>query len=348
MKEHVRAIAGNAVLRMSHRGFDVVCGSAGTVMSLAGITARRLGDAPATLRNYCVKIEDLRETVAILCRLSLPERRNVPGLDADRADIILGGAAILMSLLTEVKAQSLLVSDRGLRDGILQDILMREDQARATFDSMPVRLRSVLKLCRACGFDEPHALHVQRLGLSFFDDLSRLGIHPYGDRERELLGYGLLSHDIGSFLSHSGHEKHAYYLVRHSELLGFDDLEIAIIANIALYHPNMASLPTAARKLVRTLAAIVRVAEGLDRSHLGLVESAQLRVESKPRRASLSLECKSECDLEIWGVQQSRSLFEAVFGLPLSITLNHGDQCEHDGNGQSPAVMNLAMEAKNA
>src|SRR5207247_1349900 len=108
-------------------------------------------------RNYEVKTADLRETVELLCRLPLEERRRVSGLDADRADIIPAGAAILMTILEDVEAERITTSDLGLRYGILVDRVTREDAARETYASTPVRLRSILQLARACGFDERHA-----------------------------------------------------------------------------------------------------------------------------------------------------------------------------------------------
>lgn len=328
IKDYVRAVASPVVRRLADYGFETVYGSAGTITNLADVTARRLGDAPTSLRNYVVKVSDLHETVDMLCRLPLEERRKVPGLDSDRADIIPGGAAVLMSILEQVGADHITISDRGMRHGILVDRLMREEDARATYETTSVRRRSILQLARACNFEEEHALHVARLALSLFDQLRHLGYHPYGPRERELLDYAALVHDIGCFLSHTNHQQHAYYLVRYSDLLGFNDTEIEIIANVAYYHrkalpkkkhENLANLTRQGRKLVSVLAAILRVAEGLDRSHLGLVEAARLEPARNPDRLLLTLTSQADCQLEIWGVETNRDLFEKVFGCPLTM-----------------------------
>src|SRR5439155_12983453 len=135
----------------------------------------------------------------------------------------------------EVRADKLTVSDRGLRHGIIVDRLMREATAADTL-SGSIRRRSILQLARACSFDEGHARHVAALSLTLFDELRGLGLHTYGPRERELLEYAAHVHDIGCFLSHTNHQRHAYYLVRYSDLLGFNDTELAIIANVAYYH----------------------------------------------------------------------------------------------------------------
>lgn len=325
IQEYARAVAGHAVRRLKAQGFDAVYGSAGTITNLADVTARRLGDSPASLRNYEVRTADLRDTVEMLCRLPLEERRRVPGLDPDRADIILGGAATLLMVLEDVKADRIVISDRGLRHGILMDRLMRESEIGANLQ-MPVRLRSVLQLARACNFDEEHARHVAHLSLALFDELGRAGLHRMGPWERELLEYAALTHDIGCFLSHSNHQRHAYYLVRHSDLLGFNDTEIAIVANVAYYHrktvpkrrhENLQSLTKAGRRTVELLAAILRIAEGLDRSHLALVRGVRFTRQKKPSQILCTLDSTADCQLELWGVQTNQDLFEQVFGAPL-------------------------------
>jgi exopolyphosphatase / guanosine-5'-triphosphate,3'-diphosphate pyrophosphatase len=341
MKDHARSVAGHALRQFSNYGFDLVYGSAGTITNLADVTARRIGDAPSTLRNYTVKVSDLRDTMEQLHKLSLEDRRRVPGLDPDRADIILGGAAVLMAILEGVHAEKLTVSDRGLRHGILLDRLMREDEARATYEATPVRLRSILQLARTCNYDESHAEHISHLSMRLFDELRALGCHPYGPAERELLHYAALVHDIGCFLSHSNHQRHAYYLVRNSDLLGFTDTELAVVANTAYYHrkaiprkrhENMRSLTRPGRQLVTVLASILRITEGLDRSHLSLVRDLRLEKRKKPNRFVLTLVSESDCQLERWGVEAGRDLFERLYGLPLEVAL------EHDGAASIGAV----------
>lgn len=329
IKNHVRAVASHSTRQLVESGFDMVVGSAGTITNLAYVTARRLGESPTSLRNYAVRTTDLRDSVEILCGLSVEDRRKVPGLDPERADIILGGAAVLMTILEDAKADRITISDRGMRHGILLDRLMREEDARATFTT-PVRLRSITQLARSCKFEEEHSNHVSRLSLALYDELRRLGIHNFGRRARELLHYAALVHDIGCFLSHTNHQRHAYYLVRNSDLLGFNDTEIDIIANVAYYHrkaiprkkhENLRNLTRQGRRVVTVLAAILRIAEGLDRSHLGLVRD--LRLERSERgRLVLAITSDSDCQLEIWGVATNQDLLESLLGGPLEIRVD--------------------------
>lgn len=330
VQRYVLGVATQVSRKVRSAGFDIALGSAGTINTLGEVIARRLneGGSANNRQGNTFRLADLRETVHLLCRLSVEARRNVPGLDPARADIILGGASILLTLMEAFGIDRITTSDRGLRDGILLDHLLREEEALQRFQSLSVRRRSILQLARACNYEAEHSTHTAFLALRMFDELKRLKQHRYGDTSRELLEYAGIVHDIGTFLSHSNHQKHAFYLVRNSDLLGFDDMEIDIIANVALYHrksipkkrhENLAGLDRGERKRVAVLAAILRVAEGLDRSHLGLVREIEMTIALNPRRFVLTLLCSGDCELEVWGVQNSRDLFEYVFEAPLEM-----------------------------
>ena len=329
MQGYAQGVSTQIARKVRLAGFDMALGSAGTIGALADVVARHAPDTTTVSgRSVTFRLADLKDAAQMLCRLPLDARRNVPGMDAARADIIVGGAAVLITLMEAYGADRLTTSERGLRDGILLDYLLREDEARHHFQSQSVRRRSILQLARACNYDAEHAEHTAYLSLRLFDELAALKAHSYGERERELLDYAAITHDIGTFLSHSNHQKHAYYLVRNSDLLGFDDTEIDIIANVALYHrknlpkkkhPNLALLNREERHVVGALAAMLRIAEGLDRSHLSLVQDVSMARAANPTRYVLTLHCLSDCQLEIWGVQNGSDLFELVFAAPLEV-----------------------------
>ena len=283
IKAHVRHHALRAIQALEDRRIDLAVGSSGTVLNLVDVTIqRRHGRTLA--KDDVVTLDDLRETVERLCALSLAERRKVPGLNPDRADIIVAGAAVVETLLETLKVPSLRASDRGLRDGLLIDYLSRVEPTRPlTSDSF--RERSVLQLGRACDFDEAHAFHVARLSLTLFDSTRDLGLHDLGEWERELLEYAALLHDIGAFLSYTNHQVHTHYFIRSAELLGFDEKEITLVALAARYHQKsypdetnheFAALDRASQRVVKVLCTLLRLAECLDRGHMGVVRSARV------------------------------------------------------------------------
>ncbi|MBV9850992.1 MAG: Ppx/GppA family phosphatase [Armatimonadetes bacterium] len=341
MTRHVRSALAPASRAIARTRFSVMYGSSGTAQNLAEIAANGgTAPVPTSFRNYSLALADVQAISRRLCSLPLDQRRRVPGINPERGDIILGGVAILQTTMEAVGATSILISDRALREGIVVDRLMRETSppplappelgtggAEAEGDHVlaGARLRSIRKLMRATNVDEDHATHIVHLSLALFDQWKALGLHDYG-RARELLEYAALLHDAGFFVSHTDHQQHSYYLIRHSELLGFNDREIEIIANLAFYHrkaaprrrhPQFASLDAKTQRVVRVLSCALRLAEALDRSHLMLVKNVRCERLARPDRVRMTLEASADAQLELWAAQAQAAIFEKTFGLPL-------------------------------
>jgi exopolyphosphatase/guanosine-5'-triphosphate,3'-diphosphate pyrophosphatase len=305
------------------RGYDIdaAYGTSGTVRNLAAVAAKVFHDREPQ-REETVSLPDLRKAIKLLRGLSLEERRRVPGLNPDRADIVLAGAAVLETLLTDLELPSVTaLTECGLRDGLLVDYLARSPHA-ALVHELPVRERSVLRLVRACGADEAHARHVARLALELFDSTHEAGYQRLGAEERELLEDAALLHDVGTFISYAEHHVHSAYLIANADLLGFDQREIAIMAATALFHrkatPNVrhaayAHLEGQDRKIVRVLSNLLRLAERLDRSHGALVRHAAL-VSTGRRELTLRLDTKGVAQLELWGIENRRAAIEKALG----------------------------------
>lgn len=325
IQRYVRTRSVRTLQRLRQFTIEQVIGSSGTVMNLAEIAVRQTHKR-SWKRDDVVTREQLRETVRLLCSLPLAERRKVPGINPDRADIIIPGAAVLETLMQELDLPALSISDRSLRDGMPVDYLARSENAHL-FEHTSFRERSVLELGRRCGFDEQHARQVTKLAWELFDSAREAGLHHLGDWERELLEHACLLHDVGAFVSYSNHRSHSYYVIRNADLLGFDQTEIAIIAAVALFHhksfprmkhPEYAELDKRSRQIVRLLCTFLRVAESLDRSHLGAVEHARVRVIDR-KTVALDLIPARDCHLEIWELHDHEKAFEKVFGRRLEV-----------------------------
>jgi exopolyphosphatase/guanosine-5'-triphosphate,3'-diphosphate pyrophosphatase len=141
-------------------------------------------------------------------------------------------------------------------------------------------------------------------------------------RERLLLVAGALLHDVGDFVRYDGHHKHGYYLVLHSDIMGLSPDERAIVANLVRYHrksapdlahPNFRELAKDARSTVRSLAAILRIADALDREHKGKVQDVHASVGKT--RVRLKVDGAEDRELEEWTVTHKSELFREVFAL---------------------------------
>ncbi len=332
LQRHVRSLLVPAVRAIRDAGFSAMYGSSGTAQNLAEIIAQSMSaPVPTSLRNYELFLSDIQAATRRLCSLTLEQRRRVPGINPERADIIIGGSAILQTVMETVGAGSIRISDRGLREGIIVDRLRRGDalgvpaQKALTDDS--ARRRSIHQLMAATHVDETHAAHIVHLALTLFDQWKALGLHEY-DRARELLEYAALLHDAGFFVSHTDHQQHSYYLIRHSELLGFNDREIEIMANLALYHRKsvprrkhaaFAKLDARTQRVIRVLSCALRFAEALDRSHLMLVKEVTNEKLTRPDRVRLTLYASADAQLEVWAAEAQAAAFEKTFDLPLEV-----------------------------
>ncbi len=327
LRQYVRHAAIHTVYHIKQHRIDLAIGSSGTIQNLASVAAR-------ALRNRSLETEeilsytDLRRVAAMLCALPLEDRRKVPGLNPDRADIIISGAAILDALMEELGlAEIHVLQEGGLREGLLMDYFA---ESAHDVHRLSVRERSIVQLGRSCKIDESHARNAERLALELFDSAQKARLHPYGEWERELLGYATLLHDIGAFLSYSNHHVHSYYLINNADLLGFYKTEIEIMALTALFHrkalpsakhPGYAVLDRDTRKLVAFLSLLVRLVESLDRSHQKVVKHARLRP-SGPKGLCLAIETSGDAQLELWGIETRERAVQKTLGRKLKIELN--------------------------
>jgi exopolyphosphatase/guanosine-5'-triphosphate,3'-diphosphate pyrophosphatase len=311
------------------RDFDVAAayGTSGTIRTLAAVAARAV-HADATSDETLLTLEDVRQAANLLRRLNLAERRRVPGMSPERADVIVAGAAILEALMEGCGIESLrTVVQCGVREGLLDEELEAREPGRP-LHRKAVRERSVSRLARACGTDENHAAQVAALALQLFDSAACARLHRYGEAERELLEYAARLHDIGAIVAYNDHHLHSHYVVRHSDLLGFDQEEIVMIATITLLHrkamsaaryPHDAVLGRRGSRLAVRLGVLLRIAELLDRGHAGAVATARLTRAAGGMR--LEVVPAGDCRLELWGVENRRRPLEKGLGHTLEVVV---------------------------
>jgi exopolyphosphatase/guanosine-5'-triphosphate,3'-diphosphate pyrophosphatase len=325
IQRYIRTRSVRTLERLRQFAIEQAIGSSGTVLNLAEIAMRRV-NRRGFLKGDVLTRAHLRDVVELLCSLPLDKRREIPGINPERADIIIPGAAILETLMEELNLREVGFSERGLREGLPIDYLSRSDNAHL-FEQTSFRERSVLELGRRCGFDEQHARQVVRIAWELFDSAREAGLHSLGEWERELLEHACLLHDVGAFVSYTNHRAHSYYVIRNADLLGFDQTEIALIAAAALFHhkafPRLkhrefAELDKRSREIVRVLCVFLRIAESLDRSHLQVLSHARLRASDR-KNIVLEITPARDCHLELWEVRNHERAFEKVFGRRLTV-----------------------------
>lgn len=322
---YVRNTALRSVQRIKKYSLTQAVGSSGTIENLLNVATQYYYKRPWLPADVLTR-NQVRTAIELMRAVPLEERRKIPGLNPERADIIIAGAAIVDTLMEDLALTELRASTRSLRDGMLVDYLARTESAPFTQELSP-RESSVLHLGRICAFDEAHARQVATLADELFESAGTLGLHAYGDLERELLRYAALLHDLGTFLSYHNHQEHTYYFIHNAELLGFDQTEVAIMASLAFFHrkpfPRLkhrefTSLEERARPIVRQLCVLLRMAESLDRGHAAAVAHAHLR-NGEGGHIILDISAVKDCQLELWGVANHRETFAKAFGKRLVI-----------------------------
>jgi exopolyphosphatase / guanosine-5'-triphosphate,3'-diphosphate pyrophosphatase len=325
----IRAVLVPAVREVQRAGFEVAVGSSGTIGAVcAMVAARQDAGIPKTLNNFTVTRDEIDGVVRRLVRApTVKERAKIPGLDPRRADIILAGALILEQVVHEIGADELTFSDYALREGVLLDTWRRK-HGGSLHHLSDLRRRSVLRLADQMDEDRSHSNQVARLALELFD--ATADRHRLGDDSREVLEAAALLANVGLFVSHAGHHKHTYYVIRNSELLtGFTDREIELIAQVARYHrksaprkkhPEFAALDRADQDRVRVLAGILRVAVGLDRNHSGRVATVTCR---EGHGGTLTIEAWPEAEadisLELYSANNRADLLADALGSPVEV-----------------------------
>ena len=307
---------------------DVIIGSGGTFTNLAGIMKTEREGSEKNLQGYSMRRAEVVNLLHRLRATPLEQRRATPGLNPLRADIIVAGAAVVARLARWLGTQQILVNPGGLRSGLLLSMIAERTAPGDGASARPKdRFESVRAFARKCHSSERHCEHVARLAGELFDGIR--GHHEMPTEGREILTAAALLHDVGYLINHAKHQKHAYHLIQHAELSGWTAREVELIANVARYHrkatpkkrhPNFARLDRGDRQLVRHLAAILRVADGLDRTHPQRVTAVGVEAGAKATRLVLAAE--TDPQVERWDAERKAGLFSRVFDTAPAIVWN--------------------------
>jgi exopolyphosphatase/guanosine-5'-triphosphate,3'-diphosphate pyrophosphatase len=340
--KHLTREMGTYLDGLKARGFDRVIGTSGTILSLGAVAAGQGVGAGGDVRNLRVPAKQIHRLRKQLVAADIQQRLAIPGLDPRRADLSVAGSILLDTILRRLGADDLTLCDLALREGLVLDYIHRNSARIRKVERYPdVRRRSVIELGERCGYWSEHAQQVARLALSIFDQTR--SVHGLGDREREWLEYGALLHDIGVHISYERHHRHSYYLIRNGDLRGFDPQEIAVIALIARYHRQAApkkshegfgELGGTLRRTVRALAAMVRLAEGLDRSHAQALAGIDLYPRDDDYLARLR--AAGDAELELWAAHRHVAPLEKLLDKPVRFEVAGSDYKDQPLHAEQP------------
>lgn len=298
---------------------DLFIGSGGTFTAIGSMVMQSRRDNYASVHGYEVLRSEVVHLLAMLIRKDIKERRTIPGLNQDRADIIIAGVVVIDELMEFFDSNRIVINERGIREGLLRKAMKQLGIGSTTLSTPPTWSDAIRTFAQSCHVDAAHAEHVSTLALSIFDGMALL--FNLKQPERKLLEAAAILHDCGYFICYGSHHKHSYHLIRHAELFGFTPRERELVAQIARYHRK--SLPKRKHEafqalkekdqlLVARLGGILRLADGLDRRRSGFVQAVSCHFDGTA--TTIRLTARDDISVELFGADSKKDLFEKAFG----------------------------------
>jgi len=285
----------------------------------ARFAARQVGKAAEAEGLFVISAKDFDAFVDRCAGFSAGALAREYALPFADAETLVPALIAYQSLMRETRARRIIVPPVSMRDGLLSDL------ARSvTGQDTPEMAEGVLQSARAIGerfhYDAAHSQHVADLAVRLFDALAPE--HRLSARHRLLLRVAALLHEVGNFVSSRAHHKHSYYLIANSEVFGLRRHELAIVAHVARYHRRSApkpthldymGLPREARIVVNKLAAILRIADALEKTHTQHIRE----IDVEPLEGELLIHVRhvADLDLERRALALKGGMFEDVYGL---------------------------------
>lgn len=292
-------------------------GSGGTITNIGSMVMARRKEQYDSVQGYDVLHSEVVHQLALLERTSCDERRAIPGLNSERADIIFAGVAAVDALMRHFGTNLLKINAGGIREGLIIRSLKKHGLWTLAGEQRDW-LSSVKTFARSCHVEEAHGEQVRQLATTIFEALTP--DRQLDERARMMLEAAAVLHDVGYFISYAKHHKHSYHLIRHAELFDFSPRETEIIANLARYHrkalpktshDNLSRLSDPDRQLVHKLGGILRLADGLDRRRNSAV--AGISCSRSNGFFKIQLRGQDDFSVELYGARVKADLFEQAF-----------------------------------
>jgi exopolyphosphatase/guanosine-5'-triphosphate,3'-diphosphate pyrophosphatase len=269
------------------------------------------------------RLGQVRDLFRELVNSDLAAKRKIVGIGPRRAEIVTAGTAVFLRTLELFDLKSINYCVAGVRDGIIADLWARGVGRERS--QLPPEQRAVLEaLAEKYRVSMKHARHVAKLAHRLFELLQPL--HKLPQESGRLLESAALLHDIGHFVSDTGHHKHSAYLIANSDFPGFTDKERITIAALCRFHrkslpqpryEQYALLSAESKRLVMSLTPLLRIADALDRGHEQKVEGINGGL--KQDYVALEIETNDDADLEIWASEEASQAFQQVYQMPVVI-----------------------------
>jgi exopolyphosphatase/guanosine-5'-triphosphate,3'-diphosphate pyrophosphatase len=296
-------------------------GVGGTIRNAAKIHQARSNYRLPLLHGYAMPVADIKSLWEDLRNTTISQRKKMRGLSDDRADIFLGGMAVLVNVLEFSHIDNIVISGNGVREGAFyKEVLGWHGGDRDVLDA------SIDNILKVYNVNERHAQHVAGLSMKLFDQLAAL--HGCGSDFKRILYAAALLHDVGTAVNYYNHAQHTLYIILNSQIYGFTHRELVLCAlTAASHHKDMVKsyarhyegiLYKDDAKKIQRMSAMLRLAESMDRSESGIVKDVTCSIGDD--YVKLEATVNGDGALELADASNHRNYFKKVYDKDIHIS----------------------------
>ncbi len=315
---------GRIADRITRSRPKTVIATSGTAASLAAVCHGLYKTKGA--RPSAVPRAQMRRIAKMLARIPVGERKKLSGVGPRRAEIVVAGAVVYAELLERCQLAGFRYSPLGLRDGLLAQMAAEYDRStRSGKHIESERWDSIRAAVAHYRVDMEHALQVRDSAMHLFKTLKAM--HRLPPEYAEWLSAAAMLYEVGDYVNRNGRHRHAYYIIAHSEILGYTPEQRRIIAATARYlgksrpapgDPYLKVLPPMDRDFVVMASLLLRLARALNLGRSGAVRGTKVQIGRGEVKLTLQARPRASVDLEQWAVEKEKAYFREVFGRELS------------------------------
>jgi len=318
LKEYTESVRRHIKRELGKLKLDLCIGTGGNLEEMGNLRKKIFKRDS----NHLITVSELEALNEKMSNLTVDRRMKKFNLRPDRADVIVPAMMALLMIAHEAKVKEIQIPGVGLKDGVL-------------WDMMPINFRSHLprgeqawtsatRLGQKYQFDGEHGVRVAKTARSLFDQT--LVLHNLEEGERLLLEIASILHDIGHFIGTLNHDKHGYYILKNSPLIGLDERQQDMIAHLVRTHRKTTAtdqdeyfkmLAEKDQSIVSQLCALLRLADAIEISHTSRIQ--EVKVKKAKGRWQLQMVGEGNLLLERWALDKRKALFEDVFGIRLDV-----------------------------
>lgn len=300
--------------------YDSIIGVGGTVRTIGKLDRIKKRYPLDISHNYELTDLDVHDIYNLLKSKDYKQRCKIEGFDPDSSDVIVGGLAIFHNIVKLVCNSKIIISDRGLKEGVLYEYINSKHPLNT--DILDYSINGILDTLNS---NKPHAKHVFWITTKLFDALKPL--HHLDSSYDRILKTATMLHDCGTSIDYYEHHKHSFYIILHSYINGITHKELLMSASIAASHrfnkyqipqPPFASIINSLDvKATKLIGVLLKLAEGLDRSLVGAV--TDLDVAFNDDTVTITVTSDIDLELEIYQAYRASDKFKEIYNRNLII-----------------------------